>query len=233
MTGTADRAQTAVGHAAAAHLEQALGDVLVPALVPHGFERFGRRNAGRVQEGVLQFVNVQAAAFGPARFGVNYAALPLFRPHDFRLLSLGDRLLDARGQEAWWPADSAATAGLSMQAALVALRQQALPWLEHTRTVAGLLTQLPSVSAGHDPDDLLDRACCLARLGRLHEAAHAAAHARRLYLRDGRAVWQPAAAACAALFAAALTDRVEPLLAEWQEATVRALRLRVLVDGAR
>lgn len=216
---------------APALLEHALASVLVPALAEHGLVRFGSRNLGLVREGILQFANVQAAAFGPPRFCVNYAVLPLFRPHDFVSLSLGDRLRDARGEDAWWPADAPGVAATSMQVAARLLLQQAGPWFESTRTVAGLLAQIPAHTAGADPHDVFDRACCLARLGRLRESAHAAARARRLYLRDGRDAWRAPAEFCAMLFAAALAERVEALLGGWEDLTVRNLHLRRLVDG--
>lgn len=193
--------------------------------------RFGSRNLGRVREGILQFANVQAAAFGPPRFCVNYAVLPLFRPHDFATLSRGDRVRDARGEDAWWPHDGAGAAAAAMQAAAAALRWQAVPWFERTRTLAGLLAHLPLPTPGADPHDVFDRACCLARLGRLRESAHAAARARRLYLRDGRAAWRAPAEFCAMLFAAALAERVEGLLGEWERLTARNLHLRRLVAG--
>lgn len=199
--------------------------MLIPALAPDGFARFGSRNLGRVGDGILQFVNVQAAAFGPPRFCVNYATLPLFRPHDFMVLSLGDRLLDAQGEDVWWPATTPGKAAGSMRAAVALLRAQALPWFEQTRTVAALLAQLPAPGARADPHDLFDRACCLARLGRLRESAQAASQARRLYLYDGRPAWREPAELCAMLFAAAVAGRVEPLLEEWERISVRNLRL--------
>lgn len=211
--------------AEAAPLDQALTGVLLPALAGAGCTRFGSRNVGRVREGILQFVNVQGAAFGPRRFCVNYAVLPLFRPHTAATLSLGDRLRDAHGEDAWWPADDTATALEAMRAVSAALQWQALPWFERTQTTLGLLERLPPVTPASDPHDVFDRACCLAQLGRLREAAHAAARARRLYLRDGRASWHEPAESCAMLFAAALAQRVEPLLLQWQRSSARHLHL--------
>ncbi len=206
-------------------LELALVRVLQPALAAAGCARFGSRNVGRVRDGILQFVNVQAAAFGPRRFCVNYASLPLFRPHTVAALSLGDRLRDAHGDDAWWPAQDARTALASMRAVAAAVQWQALPWFERTQTTAGLLERLPPVGPSSDPHDVFDRACCLARLGRLREAAHVAARARRLYLRDGRLSWREPAESCAMLFAAALAERVLPLLQQWQRQSARHLHL--------
>jgi hypothetical protein len=211
--------------AASSALETALAEVLLPALEPAGFARFGSRNVGRVRDGVLQFVNVQAAAFGPRRFCVNYAALPLFRPHTVVALGRGDRLRDTSGEDAWWPAQDLDEACAGMRAAAVGLLWQASPWFEKTRTVAGLLECLPALAAGADPHDVFDRACCLARQGLLREAAHVAARARRLFLRDGRQGFEDLAENCAMLFAAALAGHVEPLLAQWQRQSARHLHL--------
>jgi hypothetical protein len=212
-------------------LEAAIVDVLLPALEPAGFARFGSRNLGRVREGILQFVNVQAAVFGTRRFCVNYAALPLFRPHHMVALSLGDRLRDAQGDDAWWPAETAAEACASMAAAVTALQWQASPWFERTRSAEGLLVCLPPLTRESDPQDVFDRACCLARLGQLREAAHAAARARRFFLRDGRPAFLDLAEGCAMLFAAALAERVEPLLLQWQRQSARHLHLGRLASA--
>ncbi len=211
--------------AASSALETALAEVLLPALEPQSFARFGSRNVGRVREGVLQFVNVQAAAFGPRRFCVNYAALPLFRPHTVVALGRGDRLRGTDGEDAWWPAQDADEASQGMRAAIVGLQWQATTWFEKTRTVAGLLDCLPPLQPRADPHDVFDRACCLARLGMLREAAHVAARARRLFLRDGRRAFDELAEGCAMLFAAALAGRVEPLLLQWQRQSARHLHL--------
>jgi hypothetical protein len=63
-------------------LTAATTSVLKPALTSLGFQGRGSRDFVRINDGVLQLINLQLQAYGSKDFCVNYSATTLYEPKD-------------------------------------------------------------------------------------------------------------------------------------------------------
>jgi hypothetical protein len=210
-------------------LAAAVTSILLPFLRPHGFRRKSNRVLARLSADILQFFELQLSAHGGKEFCVHYAALALFCPRDHWVLQPGDRLRRENGAEAWFPAASHEVADTSMREVTQMARDQALPFLDATRTVEGLLAILEKERWGSQHHLSLEKGCCAAKLGRLDAAQEYLHRAIALYREDGRAWCAEGIERCEQLLAAIRAGAADDLLRQWTTHSIGRLRVQSLV----
>lgn len=212
-------------------LTAATTSVLLPALRPHDFKRVTPRIIGKVTDDIFQFFNLQLAAFGGKDFCVNYASMLLSAPHDSLVLTYGDRLRDELGVDKWRPADTHASADVSMAEVVGLLEEQTLPFFQQTETRAGFLEYLSfSLGRQHQHHDLLNIAACAAALGQHEESVDRCRDAVRLYEEDGRSWCAEYIGYCRELINAVENGTAATCLMQLKKRTVQNLRLEKLVE---
>jgi hypothetical protein len=206
-------------------LTAATTSILVPELRPHGFRRKTNRLIARIQNDILQFLCLQASAFGGKDFCVNYASLSLFCPRDYLILQPGARLNLENGAEAWLSAKSQDDADASMAKVVNMVRTQALPFFESTKSVDGLLACLKRETWASQHHLLREIAFCEARAGRVGEAQSHAVRAIELYREDGRQWCSECIELCQRLIAGIESNKLTELFQHWIDHSVGHLGL--------
>lgn len=196
-------------------LTAATTSILIPRLRQQGFRRKTTRIIARIQNDIFQFFDLQLEAYGSKTFCVNYATLSLFWPRDYLVLQPGGRLNSDNGTEAWLPAKTHDEADASMVKVVNMAENQALPFFDTTKSVAGLLECLSHENWGSRHHQLLERAFCEARLGRLDDAKSHARQAIDLYREDGRAWSSEYIELCQQLIGGLEGDRLPEMFERW------------------
>jgi len=213
-------------------LSAATTGILVPALQPHGFRRGSTRRLGRLGACAFQLLELQKSASGSADFCVNYASMLLVPPVDHLVLQPGGRLRGARGGDAWWPAAGPDQADESMRQVVAAVRAQALPFFQATRSAGGLYDQLAREEWGSRHHLELALGACAAWLEDLGSARAHLGRAIALYAGDGRS-WCAGFSARAQALLDAIDGGVHgALLRGWRAESVQALGLGELEDAS-
>jgi hypothetical protein len=209
-------------------LTAATTSVLMPSLRTLGFRRKSNRLIARVRADILQFFDLQLPSFGGKRFCVNYASLPLFPPRDCFVLAYGDRLRGVTGGELWFEASTHDLADEAMGSVAALAQALAVPFFEATASVEGLLAHISGSGLAKQHHGILDRACCMARLGHFTEAHALALQAILRYREDGRPFCAAYIELCDQLIACLAEETAGELLCRWVEYSVGELRLEKL-----
>jgi hypothetical protein len=212
-------------------LTAATTSILMPALQAHGFIRVTNRLIARDRNLILQSISLQLSQWGNRMFCVNYAVNSLFRPREFLTLSPGGRLKRRRfGGEVWWDSDTHEKADEAMQEVTSLILSKTLPWFDKCDTVKGLYKILSRERWGSRHHLEFEKACCLARLGRLDEAKDRLDTAIKLFIDDGRD-WTPQYVnECQDLIDAIERGNHDQLLSDWVEWSIGQLRLGKLYE---
>lgn len=206
-------------------LTAATTSILIPELRLHGFRRKTSRIIARIQDDILQFVDLQLEAYGSKGFCVNYASLSLFCPRDYLILQPGARLKRENCAEAWLPAKSHDEADASMAIVVNMARTQAVPFFDATKSVGGLLACLKRESWGSQHHLYLEMAFCEARMGRFDDARSHALRAIDLYREDGRAWCPEYIERCQRLIGGIESDNLAEMFHSWIDHSVGKLGL--------
>lgn len=206
-------------------LTAATTSILLPELRCHGFRRKTNRVMARIQEDILQFLDLQMSAYGGKDFCVNYASISIFCPRDYFVLQPGSRLKWDNGAEAWLSAKAHDDADASMAKVANMVQTQALPFFESTKSVKGLLECLKRESWGSRHHLYLEMAFCEGRRGRFGEAEAHALRAIELYHEDGRDWCAEYIDLCQRLIAGIERDKLTEMFQQWINHSVRKLGL--------
>ena len=199
--------------------------ILIPELRSHGFRRKTNRVIARIQDDILQFLDLQMSAYGGKNFCVNYASLSLFCPRDYLILEPGARLNGENGAEAWLSAKSHDDADASMAKIAKMVQTQALPFFEATKSVDGLLECLKREDWGSRHHLYLEIAFCEARRAQVGEAQAHALRAIELYREDGRDWCAEYIDLCQRLIAGIESDKLTEMFQHWLEHSIGKLGL--------
>lgn len=202
-------------------LTAAIASIWAPRLKAVGFTRSGRRDLVRVSDGIIQRINFQLAAGGSRDFCVNVAACTICG-NEYRVLQPGFRLRNENGRDLWLPSRTRDQALSSAEIAWAVAERQALPWLDTTGTLQGLLVTIGAETWGSQHDQRFQLAVIEALLGRADRAQADAQHAKELYGADPHE-WATAGRERADQLLRALSDgHSQELLATWFQANKTA-----------
>lgn len=95
---------------------------------------------------VLEYIDLQKERYGSKTFTVNYALMPLYVPHDYIDMWLGDRLGQLiNGKDIWWDYSGNNAAKVSFQNVSEAIEIFVLPWFEKYSDEEYLVKELKKV----------------------------------------------------------------------------------------
>lgn len=206
-------------------LTAATTSILMPAIRSHGFRKKTIRKIVRIQDDILQLIDLNPSAYGGKEFRVNYATLSLFMPRDYLILQPGGNLQWENGAEAWLPAKTQAEADESMGKTVTMFQSQALPFFEGTRTVEGLLEHLSREHWGSGHHLYLEMAFCEARRGHGGKALEHAIRAIELYKEDGSTWCADFINLCQQLISGIESNTLTMMFSQWIEYSIRKLGL--------
>jgi hypothetical protein len=205
--------------------------ILLPAVKPLGFQRYGSRKLARICDDILHIIGPWYSGWGGRDFYVECCAMSLVPPTDSIYLTWGYRLRDEMTGHASWPGQTHELADASMERVVQLMYKRVLPsyyaQLETTKAFLALLQKRP------DPDHHthFQRACCLVKLQRLDEASEELAEAIRHYVKDGRSWCFPEAARCEEMLKAIHEGEPLELYKRWKMETIRNLRLEKIIPN--
>lgn len=211
--------------------------ILKPAITPLGFREISLRSFGRVNDGVLQYFNLQLSAWGSKKFAVNYAAMALFIPRQSFAWIFGGRLPRGKSSDGWWASKTHELADSSMHDVVARFIVHCVPWFERTSTTLGFLNALLKEHATRQEADahyLFEIGCCHAYLGQIAEAQSALELAISTYHRwhkevPGRVWCLGYIKLCEQLVVAIRVAQHIQLLTLWQTESIRNLKLQKIL----
>ena len=167
-------------------LAKAITRIICPALLPEGFFRGRRHVFNRTGNGIVQRLDFQLNSWGGRDFCVNISA-NLIASNEFVTLQPGFRLTGGRpGVEMWLPSRTQEQAQSSIETALEAIRAEALPFFEQTRSLEGFSARLAKEHWSSKHHLSFQRGVAAALLGDNRKAATLLGDAMCLYQEDGR-----------------------------------------------
>jgi len=221
-------------------LAVATTSVLEPVLSLHSFSNLGARKFARINDGVMQYLDIQLSSGGNKQFAVNYSSFTLYCPRNHVVLDLGGRFPRIKGHsDGWWTAKDQDSANISMCEVTDIFENFALPWFTLTFTTKNLLAKLSERSAklAHSNAHwLFDICCCQARLGNLKDSLYSAKKSKEIYEAWYQAmpikIWcLEGVKMCEQIIAAIDNDTQDHLLNEWYRHSIQHLKLDKLLKS--
>jgi hypothetical protein len=204
----------------------------------HGLHRVSLRLFGRIADGIFQSVSLNKSIYGSGDFNVSYSSMTLFLPREAVVARPGDRLrakpmwgirMLGLGAEKWWSSYSEPAAEEAMTEAIELIETQAIPFFKSTQTVRDQLKMLSRRDAWtSEHHRRFDQGACRCRLGRIDDALADLKCAEALYQEDGRDWCAPYLDQVRALMRACGDGTSAHLLSDWEQESIRRLRLERL-----
>jgi hypothetical protein len=145
-------------------------------------------------------------------------------------MTLWQRLFGFGGRKSWYSGATQDEADASMRKIVDLVREEAMPFFTHTRSVAGLLKYLKADRWGSDHHLSFEIGCCLARLKQFDQAVVELEHAATLYEEDGLEWCAKESDRVRTLLTAIKNGTAEVLLQQWEQESIKALKLGPLFE---